>query len=114
MNAGPSATLRECANVDNQAGRQAGHHLFSLDQNIATPGAFHSSDMAGTSPLELLRRHAASDWGDLCSEDRRENVYAIRCGFRLLSAYVLSNGVRDWIITEADRASTCLLLPSEY
>ncbi len=74
----------------------------------------HASNAAGTSPFELVRRHAAGDWGDLCSEDRRENVYAIRCGFRLLSTYVLSTGERVWIITEADRTVTTVLLPSEY
>jgi hypothetical protein len=63
---------------------------------------------------EFLTRHASGDWGDLDQEDLRENERSIKDGCRLLSAYILSTGARIWIITEADRSSTCILLPEEY
>jgi hypothetical protein len=54
------------------------------------------------------------DWGEVCAEDKRANDAALKLGERLLSAYTLSAGVKVWIITEADRSSTCILLPEEY
>lgn len=63
--------------------------------------------------LPLLRRHFSGDWGDLSSEDQRENDYSVDRDLRILSAYETSQG-KIWIITEADRSSTCVLLPSEY
>jgi hypothetical protein len=71
-------------------------------------------DEAGESPSGLLERHLAGDWGELDEHDRRENEVSLAHGCRLLSAYNLSNGTRLWIITEADRSATTLLLPSEY
>jgi hypothetical protein len=56
----------------------------------------------------------AGDWGDVDEHDRVENEYSLQHGLRLLSAYSLSSGERVWIITEADRSSTCVLLPEEY
>jgi hypothetical protein len=77
---------------------------------VATPGAIELDvDLAA-----LLARHSRGDWGDhLGAFDRRENDRALKTGERLLSAYDTPAG-RLWIITEADRSSTCLLLPSEY
>jgi hypothetical protein len=46
--------------------------------------------------------------------DARENELSLREGFRILSSYPLPTGAKVWIITEADRSSTCLLLPEEY
>jgi hypothetical protein len=69
--------------------------------------------MRGEGVYALLRRHASGDWGELGAFDRRENERALRMGARLLSAYEARAG-RVWIITEADRSSTCILLPSEY
>lgn len=63
---------------------------------------------------QLLRRHLAGDWGDLDAEDRAANECALRDEARLLSAYELTTGERLWIITEADRSTTTLLLPSDY
>jgi len=48
------------------------------------------------------------------ADDRRENETSVEGGFRLLSAYKTNKGVKLWIITEADRSSTCVLLPDEY
>jgi hypothetical protein len=61
-----------------------------------------------------LRRHISQDWGELSEEDVRENELALREGFRLLSAYRTNAGDRIWVITEADRSATTILLPSEY
>ena len=87
---------------------------FPMGRIVATPAALAALEEAGQAPIDLLRRHAVSDWGDLDEHDRQENEFSLRRGFRLLSAYTLSNGTRIWIITEADRSATTLLLPSEY
>ena len=87
---------------------------FPLGHVVATPGALDALSMAGQTPGTFLRRHVTGDWGELDNEDRRENEVSVSAGFRLLSAYTLSDGVRIWVITEADRSSTCILLPEEY
>jgi hypothetical protein len=69
---------------------------------------------AGQSPLELLRRHQSGDWGELCEADKRENELSVEHGFRILSAYRTARDVRLWVITEADRSVTTILLPEEY
>jgi hypothetical protein len=92
---------------------------FDLGQIVATPGALEAIRDAGQSPADFLARHARGDWGDLCDDDRRLNNLALIDGSRLLSVYVTGKGERLWVITEAvddngHRASTCLLLASEY
>jgi len=87
---------------------------FSLGQVVATPGALKALEEAGQSPAFFLEKHAAGDWGTVNDEDKRLNDEALVTGGRLLSAYKTLRGVRLWIITEADRSSTCCLLPSEY
>ena len=87
---------------------------FPLGRIVATPGALRALGRTGDTPAAFLRRHVAGDWGDLGAEDRAENERSVACGFRLLSAYALADGTRIWVITEADRSSTCLLLPEEY
>jgi len=61
-----------------------------------------------------ISRHADGDWGDLDEHDRKANEYALEHGLRVLSAYTLGSGEKIWIITEADRSSTTILLPEEY
>lgn len=65
-------------------------------------------------PSELLERHQRGDWGEIPPEDARENELSLREGFRVLSSYPLRTGRTCWIITEADRSSTCILLPEDY
>jgi hypothetical protein len=60
-----------------------------------------------------LARHALGDWGELCQEDRKENELSLRHGYRLMSVY-RSGGNRFWIITEADRSVTTVLMPLDY
>ncbi|HTZ59919.1 MAG TPA: hypothetical protein VMB49_17545 [Acidobacteriaceae bacterium] len=87
---------------------------FPLGRVVATPGALQALEESGESPGVFLKRHLTGDWGEVDDHDRRENELSVIQGFRLLSAYTLSNGTKLWIITEADRSATTLLLPSEY
>ena len=96
--------------------------LFRLGQLLATPGALEMLDSLGVHPLSLvLGRHLLGDWGDLCDEDRELNRHSLANGMRIFSSYKLAASNGDgatvetvWIISEADRASTTILLPSEY
>lgn len=87
---------------------------FSLGQVVATPGALEALTVAGQSPVEFLSRHRRGDWGDVCRQDWSLNDESVSNGTRILSAYRTATGGRIWIITEADRSSTCVLLPEEY
>ena len=87
---------------------------FELGHIVATPGALAALKKAGQQPGEFLTRHINRDWGDLDDEDRKENEYGLEHGFRLLSAYKTNAGDRVWIITEADRSVSTILLPEEY
>ena len=90
------------------------HSLFPLGRIVATPGALDALQQAGHTAQEFLARHGAGDWGELSTEDRKENAFAVTRSLRLLSAYRLSTGVRIWVITEADRSATTVLLPEDY
>ena len=87
---------------------------FALGQTFITPGAEEALQIAGQTELEFLRRHMSCDWGELSEDDQRENELSLKEGFRLLSNYRTGKGQQLWIITEADRSATTLLLPSEY
>ena len=87
--------------------------LFPLGRLVATPGALEALAESGQSPAHFLSRHAKGDWGDV-AEDKRLNDLAVKNGTRIVSAYWTTDGTRLWAITEADRSSTCLLLPDEY
>jgi hypothetical protein len=80
---------------------------------VATPGALKLLTEARAHPFDYLARHATGDWGELCAFDRRQNEIALSHGYRVLSSYDVSTG-RVWIITEADRSVTTILLPKEY
>ena len=88
--------------------------LFTLGQVVATPGALAAIEKSGQQPGEFLTRHVSGDWGEVDAHDIKENELSLRHGFRLLSAYHTSAGDKLWVITEADRSSTCILLPEEY
>jgi hypothetical protein len=87
---------------------------FSLGRIVATPGALKTFEEANQNPFEFIERHQTGDWGELCEEDKRENEFSVRNGFRILSAYRTRNDVKIWVITEADRSVTTLLRPHEY
>ena len=87
--------------------------LFALGDIVATPGALDLLDRQATDALSLLARHIRGDWGVVPAEDAVANWSALDCGLRIMSSYSLGEE-RLWVITEADRRSTCLLLPDEY
>ncbi|CAG9184114.1 Type I restriction endonuclease subunit M [Cupriavidus respiraculi] len=87
---------------------------FGLGLLCITTGAWQALNAGGEDPLVYLARHVTGDWGDLCEEDRRANESAVSKGGRLHSAYRIGDGPRLWVITEADRSITTLLLPTEY
>lgn len=82
---------------------------FELGRILTTPGIL----ALGIDPLPYLSRHASCDWGDMCPEDKQENEYSLTRHLRLFSAYETPQG-KIWIITEADRSATTILLPDEY
>ncbi len=86
---------------------------FPLGRVVATPGALELLEEAGEDPLLLLARHNSGDWGELDLHDRQENALSLKNGWRLVSRYPIAGGV-VWIITEADRSVTTILLPEEY
>lgn len=87
---------------------------FPIGRLLATPGALSALERGGHTPTEFLARHVLRDWGELDEHDRRANHYAADHNERLLSAYSMADGTRLWIITEADRSATTMLLPEEY
>jgi hypothetical protein len=87
---------------------------FALGQVVTTSGALQALQKAEQGPSEFLDRHMNGDWGEVPEEDKRENEFSVQQGFRILSAYTTSAGDRLWIITEADRLATIILLPEEY
>ena len=86
---------------------------FEPGRIVATPGALAAFEASGEEPLTFLHRHLSGDWGDLSADDVRENELSLEHGWRILSCYRLSSGVRIWLITEADRSVTTFLLPEE-
>ena len=87
---------------------------FALGQTFITPGAQEALEIAGQTAIQFLRRHMSCDWGELSEDDVRENELSLTKGFRLLSNYQTGKGQQLWIITEADRSATTILVPSEY
>lgn len=87
---------------------------FPLGALVSTPGALEALERNRIGPAAYLARHQQGDWGDLGTGDKRANDHALKAGARLLSAYVLADKTKIWVITEADRSSTCVLLPEEY
>ena len=86
---------------------------FALGQIVATPAVLEHFERHGVNASEYLNRHVRGDWGEVPQDDAAENEFAVTRRLRLLSSYTIA-GERVWIITEADRSSTCLLYPSEY
>ncbi|MDF7826966.1 hypothetical protein P4B35_23280 [Pontiellaceae bacterium B12227] len=96
-------------------GRVSTTRLFTLGQIVATPGALQALETAGQLASHFLVKHALGDWGTLlCDEDKAANDEALADDLRILSAYRLEDGTKIWVITEADRSATTLLLPEEY
>lgn len=88
--------------------------LFELGRVVATPGALKALEESGENPHRYLGRHVTGDWGELSQADKAANTLALATGERILSSYRTSRNVKLYVITEADRSSTCILLPEEY
>jgi hypothetical protein len=88
--------------------------LFPLGRIVATPGALAALERAKQPAACFVSRHAIGDWGELEPRDAAENEYGRAHGLRLLSSYTTVAGEKLWIITEADRSATTVLLPEEY
>jgi hypothetical protein len=100
-------------NTETEAAQNQGG-LFPLGQIVATPGALEVLEACHQSPMEFFARHARGDWGELSADDVAENEFSLQNGFRLLSSYATASGQKLWVITEADRTLTTLLLPDGY
>ena len=85
---------------------------FWLGKFYMTSEASRALDMEDV--LVALRRHHNGDWGDVCADDREANETALKIGGLLLSVYHDRKGVKFWIVTEADRNTTTVLLPTDY
>jgi hypothetical protein len=87
---------------------------FSLGRVVATPGALAALEESGETASTFIKRHNCGDWGDVCSDDAEANEEAIASGERVFSVYHTKLKQKLYVITEADRSSTCVLLPEEY
>ncbi len=103
---------------------------FELGKVFITPGAVEELKKLGVNAIRLLGRHQGGDWSEMDIEDQKENEYSVDKNLRIFSSYTIKgyrltesgrpcstweiDGVRFWVITEADRSATTILLPSEY
>jgi hypothetical protein len=85
---------------------------FRLGHIVATPNALASTTQDDI--LTAIGRHQSGDWGNVCAEDKAQNDHALVEGTRILSVYHAANGTKFWLITEADRSVTTVLLPEDY
>ena len=85
---------------------------FPLGHVVSTPGALEK--VPSIELIKALGRHVRGDWGEVDTDDWQANDKAVAEGSRILSSYTATNGTKFWIISEADRSSTCVLLPEEY
>lgn len=88
--------------------------LFELGVVVATPACLEALSDAGQTLDEFLDRYSQGDWGALCDEDHQANEDALKHGERLFGSYLTKLNIKVWILTEADRSSTCAMLPSDY
>ena len=88
--------------------------LFPLGRLLATPGALTALSDAKQDAMTFIRRHQEGEWGELSREDAAANTLALVTGERILSRYRTVANVTIWIVTEADRSATTVLLPEEY
>ena len=111
------ANDKENANAKHSPAKEVS---FDLGPVVSTPGALEALERNHATALAYLALHAKGDWGDLCEEDKAANDAALKTGARILSAYILPDDTKLWIITDAEideqhhRQATTFLLPSEY
>lgn len=95
---------------------QAPRMIFEPGRLVMTQSVHYLVEQGHLDPSPYLRRHFSGDWGELPDEDWNSNQRALNTGERLFSSYNVDAGdeTRLWIITEADRSTTTVLLPSDY
>jgi hypothetical protein len=91
---------------------QSSSPKFSLGQLCVTANA--ATMLSNEEIVRAIRKHAQGDWGELCAHDIEQNERALQEGGRILSRYMSKTGKPFWIITEADRSVTTVLLPEDY
>lgn len=101
-------------NTENNARTTPSPVRFQLGRIFITPGAIDALDDSGESAQDFINRHARLEQGELSAEDHKENRFSVSRQLRIFSAFKTAKGVKIWVITEADRSATTLLLPSEY
>ena len=87
---------------------------FPLGRLFLTPDASEALEDSGQSPQEFVSRHSRLERDELSDEDHDENLFSVYKPLRIFSAFRTADGVKLWIITEADRSATTILLPSDY
>ncbi len=90
------------------------YRSFTMGHVVATPAALELLEETGSDYMLLLRRHMHGDWGNLGSEDKAANDNATKLGGRVFSSYNVTDTQKIWVITEADRSSTCVMTPADY
>jgi hypothetical protein len=91
---------------------EAARRKFELGRLVTTPGVQES--LSPSDVITAFCRHATGDWGTLCEHDRAENEFSLATEGRLFSEYRSQGDIKFWVITEADRSATTVLLPAEY
>ena len=107
-----SETPKKANQWESTQTESAQRRSFPLGRTVTTSNAL--SVLNQEDVLRAIVRHSCCDWGECCPEDAAENELSLRKGFRLLSVYRDRNEVKFWIITEADRSVTTVLLPEDY
>lgn len=103
----------DCNRTTSQTTSPNSNRKFELGQVVATRGAIECINRADV--IAALKRHASGDWGEVCRADKKQNEFSLKHGLRLFSVYIAAeDGRKFWIITEADRSITTILLPEEY
>lgn len=97
-----------------RCGTKADGLCFNPGGVSVTDSAWNALAKFQLTPADLVRRHCSADWHDMTEEDRRSNLAALRDGGRIFSSYRIGDALRVWVITEADRSCTSVLLPGEY
>jgi hypothetical protein len=106
--------LQQSSNQQHSVPKHVKVPLFVLGRIVSTPGALSLFEKHEDASMQrCLLNHQFGDWGELCPEDKESNDNAVKHGGRILSSYIVGDQ-KVWIITEADRSVTTILLPSEY
>lgn len=87
---------------------------FPLGLLFLTPGAIEALEEAGQTAREFIERHVRLEQGELRDDDHKENLFSVSRKLRIFSAFKTAKGEKVWVITEADRSTTTILLPEEY